>query len=177
MNNPYPSVTEFFRLGKVQKSHGTSGQVRLMTDPSLKVYVQRGAFLFIDIDGSKVPFKISDVDDSAHFVVSFEGVLNKRDSDRLTGFDLYIPLSGVKPRHQRSPRNVNAKWEEYQIENMGTQQRYDILRVEDFPQQLMAIVLVDGKETMIPLSDQLIHEIDKAGKIVRMQIPEGLFEL
>ncbi len=41
----------------------------------------------------------------------------------------------------------------------------------------MAIVETNGKEMMIPLHDQLIVDIDKDQKVIRMEIPEGLLEL
>lgn len=148
-----------------------------MIEPSFKIYFQPGVFVFIDHHGSKVPYKIIDVDDSAHFVVAFEDVSSKDDSDRLSGLDVWIPMASVKSRHQRSPRNVNAHWEEYQIEDSDSKARYAIQRVEDFPQQLMAIIQINEKEIMIPLSDQLIQDIDKIEKIIRMEIPEGLLEL
>lgn len=148
-----------------------------MIDQPYKVYVQPEAFLFIDHDGSKVPYQVSAVDDGAHFVVGLKDILNKEDSDRMGGLDIWIPLSEVKSRHQRSPRNLKDKWDQYQIENVNTKERHDIIRVEEFPQQLMAIIKIEEKEILIPLSDQLIQEIDKKEKIVRMEIPEGLFGL
>ena len=41
----------------------------------------------------------------------------------------------------------------------------------------MAVLDIDGRNILIPLSDQLITEIDKDQKIIHMEIPEGLLEL
>ena len=41
----------------------------------------------------------------------------------------------------------------------------------------MAVVDIEGRDVLIPLSDQLITEIDKDQKIIHMEIPEGLLEL
>ena len=148
-----------------------------MIEDQFKSYIKTGTFLFFDLKGSKVPFLISEVEDGAHFVISLEDVPNKKESDLLSGLDLWVPLETVKPRHQRSPRNLKDKWDEYRIEDENNHVIYDVIRVEEFPQQLMAVISIDNKEILIPLSDQLISAIDKENKIISMQIPEGLLEL
>ena len=117
------------------------------------------------------------IDDGAHFVITIEDVYNKMESDLLSGLDIWIPLENVKSRHQRSPRNIKDKWSDYRIKDEKTQAYFDIIRTEEFPQQLMAVVEVEKKEILIPLNEQLISDIDKENKIILMAIPEGLLDL
>lgn len=177
MSSPYPTIHNYFHIGKILKSHGTGGQLRLMVEEQFKGYIQKGAFVFFDLSGSKVPYLITDIEDGAHFVLSLEDVPNKRESDLLSGLEVWVPLDSVKARHQRSPRNINDKWHEYKIEDQRTQSLYDVIRVEEFPQQLMAIIIINHKEILIPLNDHLISSIDKENKMIRMEIPDGLFDL
>lgn len=148
-----------------------------MVDRQLKSYIRKGTYLFFDLDGSKVPYHVTDVEDGNHFVISLQDVLNKKDSDVLGNIEFYIPLETVKTKHQHSPKNLRGKWDEYRILDSKTEIVYDILRVEEFPQQLMAIINIDAKEILVPLSDQLINSIDKEHKIIQMEIPEGLLDL
>ena len=177
LSMPYPPVNDFFLLGKTLKSHGTAGQLRLMIEERLTSYVKPGSFVFFDIDGSRVPFKVKGVEEGQHFVISLDDVDGRQESDKLAGKEFWVPLEQVKPRHQKSARNIKAKWEDYSIHDEKSGATYPILRTEEFPQQLMAIVEVDGKEIMIPFHEQLIVEIDKELKVIRMEIPEGLMEL
>lgn len=177
MSAAYPSVEEYFHLGKVLKSHSTGGQLRLMIEDYLKGYINQDSFIFFDIDGSKVPFRVTSAEDGAHFVVSFDGIDTKQESDKLSGVGIWIPLHLVKARHQQSPRNLRDKWNEYRIVEEKTNQIYDVLRVEEYPQQLMAVISVDQKEVLVPLSEQLITNIDKKEKTITMVFPEGLLEL
>jgi 16S rRNA processing protein RimM len=148
-----------------------------MVEDQFKAYLKKDSFIFFDLSGSKVPYLVTSIDDGVHFVITLEDVPNKRESDLLSGLDVWIPLENVKPRHQRSPRNIRNKWDEYKIEDQRTNTVYEIVRVEEFPQQLMAIVIVNDKEIMIPLNDQLISSIDQESKMIRMEIPEGLLDL
>jgi 16S rRNA processing protein RimM len=177
LSAPYPPVKDFFLVGKTLKSHGTAGQLRIMIEERLTSYVKSGLFVFFDIDGSRVPFKVKGVEEGQHFVISLEDVDGRQESDKLAGKEFWVPIEQVKPRHQKSPRNIKAKWEDYTILDEKTGSAFPILRTEEFPQQLMAIVDVNGKEILIPLHEQLIVDIDKDQKIIRMEIPEGLLEL
>ena len=75
-----------------------------MVEDSYKMYLQKGSFLFFDCNGSKVPYMITDLEEGAHTVISLEDVNDKKESDLLSGLDIWIPLDIVKPRHQRSPK-------------------------------------------------------------------------
>jgi len=177
LSSPYPAIPHYFLIGKTLKSHGTGGQLRLMVEDQYKGYLQKGAYVFFDLNGSKVPYQIMDIEDGNHFVISLEDVTNKKDSDYLSGLELWIPLDSVKPGHQRSPKNIPGKWHEYHIRDDHTKAIYEIRRVEEFPQQMMAVIQLKGKEILIPLSDHLISSIDKENKIIHMDLPEGLLEL
>ncbi len=177
MTNPYPPVTEFFLLGKTLKSHGTSGQLRLLVENKLKEYFQPGEYIFIDIDGSKIPFKIENAVEDAHFVIGLEDIHSKEISDTMTNKEIWIPLDQVKPRHQQAPKHLRDQWEDYFIMDQSTLQMHEILRTEEFPQQLMAVIQWKGKEFYVPLHEDLISRIDKKEKIIYMQLPEGLLDL
>lgn len=148
-----------------------------MVEDHLKSYLKKGVFVFFDLNGSKVPFQVTGTENNAHFVVSLENITNKKESDRLSSLEIWVPIDSIKQRHQRSPKNLKDKWEEYSITDALTGSVFKVLRVEEFPQQLMAIVTHHDKEILIPLSDQLITEIDKENKMISMQIPEGLLDL
>lgn len=175
--NPFPPVEDFFRLGRSLKSHGTNGQLRLGIENSLKNYVQKDAYLFFMLNGSRVPFKVNFVEDGAHFVVALDTITDKSLSDVLAGLEIWIPLHSVRPQHLKSPKNIRDKWDQFVIIAQDSGHHFPILRVEEFPQQLMAIISFEGKEVLIPLSEQLITSIDRKKREIYMQIPEGLLEL
>ncbi|MDZ4748299.1 MAG: hypothetical protein SH808_07400 [Saprospiraceae bacterium] len=173
----YPPVRDFFLLGKTLKSHGTGGHLRLLIEDRLRSYIKPGSYIFMDLDGSRVPFKIQEVEDGQHFVILLADINGKQESDTLTGKEIWVPLEQVKPRHLKSPRNLNEKWDDYKIRDEENGSEYRILRTEEYPQQLMAVIDLAGREVLIPLSDQLITGIDKDNKVISMEIPEGLLDL
>lgn len=151
--------------------------MRLMIEDRFKVYLKPGSFVFLDLDGSRVPFRIADVDEGQHFVMLLEDINGKQESDTLTGKELWVPMEQIKPRHQKSLRNIKEQWEDYRIHDNATGIDYPILRTEEYPQQLMAVIDILGRDVLVPLNDQLITEVDKEQKIIIMEIPEGLLDL
>jgi 16S rRNA processing protein RimM len=177
LSNTYSPVKEFFLLGKTLKSHGTAGFLRLMIDDRLKGYVKPGLFVFFDLNGSRVPFQVKAVEDAQHFVMLLEGINGKQESDTLTGKEIWIPMEQVKARHLKSPRNIDEKWDDYMIHDEKSNISFRILRTEEYPQQLMAVIEINEQELLVPLHEQLILNIDREEKIIRMEIPEGLLDL
>lgn len=149
----------------------------MLIEDRFKNYISEGTYLFFDLNGAKVPFMVTNVEEAAHFVISLEDVINKKASDLLAGRELWIPLSTIKKRHQLSPKNINDKWSEYSLHDSGTGVEYPILRTEEYPQQLMAVIEIEQREILVPLSDQLITEISKEKKRIFIDIPEGLLDL
>lgn len=177
LNTQYPPVKDFFLLGKTLKSHGTAGQLRLMIEDRFSVYLQPGGFVFFDLDGSRVPFKVTGAEHGQHFIISLEDIDSKEGSDVLAGKEIWIAMEQVKARHLKSPRNLKEKWADYHIHDDKSGLAYAILRTEEYPQQLMAVVAIDDREVLIPLNDQLIIEIDREQKVIHMEIPDGLLDL
>jgi ribosomal 30S subunit maturation factor RimM len=167
-------VTDFFLLGKVLKAHGTAGQVRLLVEDKFKSYLKPGFFLFFDIDGSKIPYRIEAVDDDAHFTITLNDIAGREQADAFGGKECWVPVEHIKKHHLKSPAHLPDKWSEYTIHDEVSDQLFAILRTEELPQQLMAIIAIEGVERYIPLHEQLITSIDKEAKIIHMQFPDGL---
>lgn len=173
----FAPVTLFFHLGHVLKSHGTAGQVRVHVEDRFKRYLKKGTYVFLDLEGSKVPYQIKTLEDHQHCIVSLEGVDNKQQSDELAGKEIWIPLEQVKERHKNAAIHMRESWKDYMLQDIRTGEEFQVIRTEEFPQQLMAIIHYHDREIMIPLHEQLIELIDREQKYIRMNIPEGLLEL
>lgn len=177
LSNPFPPVTDYFLLGTALKSHGTSGWLRVMVAERLKRYFRPGNFIFFQLDCSKVPFQITDVEDGPHFVIALEGIATKEESDHLSGKEIWIPEDQISMRHIRIEEAPGQQWHGYVIHDVNSGKSFLLQRTEEFPQQLMAVVELEDREVLIPLHQNLMLEIDEENRIIRMDIPEGLLDL
>lgn len=177
MRHTYPKVTDYFLLGRILKSHGTSGHLRIAVEDRYKRYLKPGNFLFLDLDGSKVPFEVVTMEEDHHFVIALDGINNKEQSDSLNGKEIWVPLEKIKDVHRLAPKRSKEDLKGYILQDHQTGATYSILRTEEYPQQLMAIISVKGKEVLIPLHEQLIVEFDSINKVIEMKVSEGLLDL
>ncbi len=177
MSNPYPPVESFFSLGRVLKAHGTDGRLRIAVEGKYETYLKPGAFIFFDLDGSMVPYPVGDFESGTHQVLSLAGIDAREHADALQGKELWLPEDQVRSRHKLVLAARRDKWTGYTIQDEVSGRAFVIERTEEFPQQLMAIVVHEGREVLIPLHEDLIVEADHEAQVVTMRLPEGLLEL
>ena len=71
----------------------------------------------------------------------------------------------------------NDQWIGFNIIDSSNHKSFEILRIEEFPQQLMAVVKKNDMEVYIPLNNEFISEIDDENETILMDLPEGLLDL
>ena len=52
-----------------------------------------------------------------------------------------------------------------------------IQEVLEYPMQMLAKCLVNGKEVLFPLNDEMVTDINAEDKIVFVELPEGLLDV
>ena len=53
----------------------------------------------------------------------------------------------------------------------------EISAVNDHGPQAIFIILFEGKEILIPVTDEIIKKIDRKNKTIKVETPEGLIEI
>ncbi len=52
-----------------------------------------------------------------------------------------------------------------------------IIRIEEYPQQEIAVCIFNEKEVMIPLNPDFIESIDDVQKSILVSLPDGLIDV
>lgn len=165
-------LEDVYKIGRIGKAHGVHGEVSFMFDDD--VFDRTDAdYLILEMDGILVPFFMEEYrfrsDTTA--LVKFEDIDTQERARELTNCDVYFPrqlddddapltwafLVGFTLADATSGRTV------------GT-----IAHVDDTTINIL-FELEDG--TLIPASEELITDIDKAKRQITVNIPEGLLEL
>ncbi len=164
------------RIGKIAASHGLSGTLVFTHVTGKSDWLEAGAFLFLEImRGSFIPFYVESAkavsDDE--YLVQLEDVTTMEAAKKLTGSAVYGAAELLEGIKEETP----VLWIGYNIvdKNVGS-----IGAIEDVFQtgaQWLAKVDYQGKEVLIPLIDQMILDVNKRNKFIRMELPDGLLEL
>ncbi|MGB6152480.1 MAG: ribosome maturation factor RimM [Pricia sp.] len=167
-----------FYLGKVVSKYSYKGEVLVKIDTDEpEIYENMESVLIAMKGGNLVPFFIDRcrLHKSLLLRIDFEEVKDEAAADRIMNHQLFLPLSML-------PKLEGDKFYFHEITgfivvdavhgNIGT-----ITGVNDTTSQAIFEVEKDGKELLIPITDDIFTGLDREKKIVKVSTPDGLVEL
>ena len=164
-------------LGTLTKPHGTKGSLLLrIRDLKAEEFKDRGS-VFVEIDGLLVPFFLEEylIKTSDSAVIKLEGVISETKAREFTGHEVYINQNQVsrKPGKLRGTmgiRNYSVTDRKLGFIGLAT----GIIEVANNPQ---LVVKTGDKEYLVPAHKDIILEINDKEKAIRIDAPDGLFEI
>lgn len=168
---------EVYKIGKLGKPHGVKGEITFMFDDDIFDRVDND-YLILEIDGILVPFFFEEYrfhgDETA--LMKFCGIDTQDRARELTGSDVYFP------RHLSDSDDENASWTEIigfsLIDSNINKVVGKIQSVDDSTINILFEVLTDdGRNVLIPASEDLIVKVDTDKKEIMINLPEGLLDL
>lgn len=167
-----PAVT----VGRITKAHGVHGEVAIENRSDNPDRWVPGAVVF---DEGGREFTVRSVrPHGSRLLVTFEGIDDRNDAERLAGVTLQVPESWL-------PALPEGSWWSYEATGCAvrTESGRTLGTVEEvlaYPaQDLWRVVDAEGVETLIPAVDAFIVSVDLAGRsaVVRdvpgLTAPEG----
>jgi 16S rRNA processing protein RimM len=169
---------DFIEVGYVRKPYGYKGHVKLGVEPEFEEDLKESKFIFIDLKGLKVPFQIIELNDTPELTTLFAHFTSSEDASPIVGQKIFLmekDLHYAKDFVESSKEN--DQWIGFNIIDSSNHKSFEILQIEEFPQQLMAVVKKNDMEVYIPLNNEFISEIDDENETILMDLPEGLLDL
>lgn len=161
---------EVYKIGRISKPHGISGEVTLRFSDDVFDRVDAD-YLVLMVDGILVPFFIEEYrfrsDEVA--LVKFEDIDTKDRASELTGCDVFFP------RHLADAGDDVLTWSQivgYDIVDVLSDKT--IGRIEAVDETTINTLLELSDGTLIPAADEFIEDIDHEERKLMMRLPEGL---
>ena len=133
--------------------------------------------LLIDLGGVLTPFFISSIriKNNGFADLRLEGVENKDDAVRLSGKEVFLPMTDLPDLPE----------DEYYLHDLEGMEVIDALsgglgkvkRVLDYSNNPLLEIIDGDKEILIPIHDEFIQTVDKKKMIIEVDLPEGLIEV
>ncbi|HPA35383.1 MAG TPA: ribosome maturation factor RimM [Chitinophagales bacterium] len=164
---------ELIQIGKVLKTHGFKGQLKIFID---EFYMDD----FVDMKAifiNGLPYFITGKDINSHenAIISLEEMDTREKAQRLAGKPIFAKEDDLSEILEEDPYGelVGYRMHDKHFGDIGI-----IDNIMEMPQQFLASVIrEDGKEVLIPLNDVFITAIHPAEKRVETELPEGLLEI
>ena len=167
-----------FYLGKIVSKYSYKGEVLAKLDTDEPEAYENMESVFVLMKGNNlVPFFIerSRLHKSDLLRIDFEEVKDEASADRIMGHELYLPLAMLPPLkddqfyfHEITDFSVNDK-------SMGDIGK--VVGVNDSTAHAILIVDKDGKQILIPITDDIVLKVDRKTRTVFVNAPEGLIDL
>jgi len=167
---------DYFYLGKVVKLHGYEGKVSIFLDTDEPQEYVDIEMVYINLAGNLVPYfieSLSLLNNKA--VVSFMDVDTIEKSQAIINKDIFLPLSML-------PELTGNKFYYHEIKGMMVIDKIfgelgPINSVLEYPNQAVLQVYHNDKEVLIPISKEIIIDVDRKKNIVTIVAPEGLLDV
>ena len=163
------------RIGYVNKTSGFKGNLNCFTDVSFPEKLLHKKFFFLILEGLPVPYAIESIEMKGDdLVVKFEDVDSEEQAKKLIRKEIYAD------KNLKEKKNDLLSWKDlvgyFAIDNYNGDIGI-ITEVLEYPQQMIAKCMVDGKEILFPLNESIVLEIEDDEKKVYVELPDGLIDL
>ena len=166
-----------FYLGKIAKKFSFKGEVLAYLDTDEPELYQNMESVFVELDNNLIPFFIeqSAIHKNDFLRIKFEDVDDEIAADELIGAAIYLPLKML-------PKLEGNKFYFHEVIGFNIEDKRlgivgRIVSINDSAAQPLFEVMSGDKEMLIPMIDQFLVEVDRKGKRVVMDLPEGLIEM
>lgn len=172
------NISDCFVLGKITKPHGFKGEVILFIDADEpELYTELEA-VWINVKDRLVPHFIESI--RAHntpekFIVQFDGIDTEVKAKAISACTAYAPLK-LLPALDTTEFYLHEVSGWMAIERANDEPIGIIQRVLDYAMYPILEVNVDGRLVLIPLPSEVTIEVDRAGQILRVDLPDGLLD-
>ena len=168
---------DFFYVGKILKTYGNKGQVLVhldVDDPQQYLDLES---VYLDLHGERIPFFIRDLEIKPNnkAVVGFEDFSTMEDAESLKGLEIWLPLSALPPL--ADDQYYFHEIIGFRVIDQTAGEIGIVAEVMELPHQSLLKVRQASKEILIPIVDEIILEVDKPSKTIRIQAPDGLIDL
>lgn len=170
---------ELSQIGYTKKSTGILGEVKIHIDEPYWEYALQSAFLFVEMDGYKVPFYVDSLTLDNRSTVKFEGIDRPDDAIRIAGRPLFLESKYIlKQDIGRDELQFNFL-KGFLANDFNSGEVALIIDIQAYPQQEMAVVKIipSDRECLIPLSDEMILAWNEARKLIWFNLPSGMLNL
>ncbi|HVW95690.1 MAG TPA: ribosome maturation factor RimM [Mucilaginibacter sp.] len=170
------TTADCFRIGSILKTKGLKGELTIYVDFE-GIEKIRFSSVFIETAGKLIPYFVSSVKypqkNTAY--LQLEDVTTIEQASLLVKKDLYLP-NKLKPKKKKEEFTL-MDLKGFTAVDVNEGELGVISEINEYPQQFIASVTYKDNEVLFPLNGETIKGIDVAGKIIDVELPDGLLDI
>lgn len=169
-------IDNSFYIGYISKTRGLKGELQLFFEfddyEALEFNV-----LFLEVDKKLVPFFVESYKTHANNTafLFLEDVDHIDKAQPLVRKKVYLPNTQLPQRDPDDFRLTDMKG--FVVYDLTQGELGAISEIHEYPQQLVAVIPYQDTELMFPLNEDLITAIDREGRSLEVDLPDGLLDV
>ncbi len=164
-------VSNFTKIGSLQKSFGTDGFLRYKVLPEFKLDLKSAKFLFMMHDDYYVPYRIVELQ-AEKKLIHLDDVNDQEAASAIQSQDLFLPSDDLDVKEE-DQSDFLVGYKLYDNEDFIS----TVIEVRTIAGYYYAVLNYNDKEVLIPVHEELMLELNPDEKLVRMDLPEGILDL
>ncbi len=166
------------KVGFIQKPHGIHGELVIRFQEEYYETLEECSTLLLEIDNLLVPYFISEeglrFKSGESVIAQLDWVDTDKKAKALCGLSVFVNKADViEFDDEMSPHALVG----FQLFDETLGLIGEINDVHDYSGNVLLSVAYQGKESLVPLNEELMVNIDEDKREIELRIPEGLFEL
>lgn len=169
---------EYVSIGKIYSSHGLEGELNIQVHERYAKYLNPGSFIFVGLQkGSHIPYRIMELQPLAKdkYCIEIQNIEDMEAAKQLINKPLYLHTEqmGKHMGEDKMPQSIVG----FVIVDQNLGRIGEVNALIETPGQLLAQLQYEGREILIPMSEDWIIDVLEGKKQVLMELPDGLLEL
>ncbi len=169
-------IEDCFYIGYITKTKGLKGEIQVFFEYEEPADLPLKS-VFAEINGKLIPYFISSFklqnNQTGNFY--FDDIDTIEKAEKLIRKKLYLPTA-LKPERDEDEFLIKDL-KGFIVHDEKEGELGEIIEINEYPQQYIAVVSYKFKEIMFPLNNDLIVEVDQENSILHVTLPDGLIDL
>jgi 16S rRNA processing protein RimM len=169
-------MSQYFKIGKFVASHGLHGNLILQHSLGKKTALKGLEAIFIEESkDSFIPYFIekTTAKSNTETLIKLEGIGSNESARKLTPKVVWLQEADFKKYSSPSAPITLLGYTLFDNHILIG----EIVEVIEQPHQILCIIIIQGKEVLIPVHEENLKKVDKNKKHVTVELPEGLVDL
>ncbi|MBR2050956.1 MAG: 16S rRNA processing protein RimM [Bacteroidales bacterium] len=165
-----------FYVGKIVKTHGLKGEVTLRIDNEQFDEIEELNYFLLDINDKLIPYFVENITfHSNKSFVLFQDLKTLEAANQLVGISAYLPLDLLPEKDGNDFYSHEVV--DFLVIDEEKGELGKVQEIIEYPTQSLIQIVINGKEVLIPIHDDIIQDVNREEKKIYIKAPNGLIDM
>lgn len=165
-----------FYVGKIVKTHGLKGEVTLRIDNEQFDDIEELNYFLLDINDKLIPYFVENITfHSNKSFVLFQDLKTLEAANQLVGISVYLPLDLLPEKDGNDFYSHEVV--DFLVIDEEKGELGKVQEIIEYPTQSLIQIVINGKEVLIPIHDDIIQVVNREEKKIYINAPNGLIDM